>query len=143
MATKVNKADVLIKCIKPQSFSFICPIYEHLIEVIIGEVELKRVVKLYPKNPALQFVYADCIDDGSDVGGYHYASANCTHSIIYLTLPEGFFEFARNLSHEIRHCVDAILIPRGFDFIPNTANESFSYLQGYLTEVILEKIKYS
>lgn len=135
--------DIMGKSIKPQSFSFICPIYEHLIEVIIGVEELKRLTKVYPSHIGIQVLAENCLGE-DNASGYHLGySINSAHTILYFDINDSFFGFMRVYAHEIRHAVDSILIPRGFNFIPNTANEAFSYLQGYLSEVILEKIKYS
>lgn len=139
---KKSKVDILMESIRPQSFSFLCPIYDHRIDVVLGEGELIRVGKAYPSNTHLQYVVNECIGE-MEVGGYSYTFPSCVQSIIYLDLRSNYFELMRSLAHEIRHTVDSMLIPRGFHQIPGDENEAFAYLQGYLTEVILEKIKYS
>lgn len=77
----------------------------------------------------------------SYIGNGRFIINENNQSIIRLAnYPETYFELGV-LAHEIFHCVTHVLNRIGMKFILYKSDEAYSYLIGYLTEEIYNKLK--
>lgn len=114
-------------------------VYPYIVNVSIGQKDKELFKSLKNSGVKVKKQHKSVFDLGTGAGLF-ISSDDCKYLVIRLPgLPESPTEYG-TLSHEVLHTVTKVMKWAGLK-LSSSSEEAYTYLQGYITRKILEKIK--